>query len=429
MSTEIESLVPPLPPGVTNLRNLDLFAQHSLLSSYESDLLKARHLPARIPAQFAGYNADNTTIVCLADLQLVTAYLKRIGRVPVALVPDAKIRELLGLEKDPPHQAYAVVNLVMNDYLDTSVGPYQAIMLSTFARRAGARKAELPSAAALALEQALPPKEWPSPFAAILPLLDPEVEMVIGPLAMSANPGAWAIGREKMGIRKYETLVRISHDQGSTSASVNTADTLRLSARVGEVTELEERESRAALLMQLGLFGSLDALLNQSRPVPHPFLGWDGQGGKGQVDDGVGGVEPAYSASLTLTRAKFRVWNGLKDSFNVVGGDELSDKIKEFALKPLLASRDAQISVVVEPDEAESAELRDKLLQPPKPHQLAAQPALIPLEPIDSETRDRRVTEPPPSGTQSTAEARSVAGNGRGRSGKAHGRDRSRGGS
>jgi len=319
MGMDVSSLVPPPPPGVVNLRGTRFFEKNKLEGTYSSTLLKRP-----MPAQFEAYNASNASIVCLADLDAVTKYLAKIDRKPVRTTPDEQFRRDHGLTA----RDYAIVSLVMNNYLDTSVGPYKAIMVSTPARSAHFN----------------PQQEWKGPGSAIVPMLKPDVELVIGPLAMSKNPGALAIGREQMGINKYEADVRLETSNGATAASIGDEQGVpRLVVRVGQVSDAEALESSAQLFPSIGFLRSFEVLL---KPSEHPFVGWDDQD-KEQLP-------PRYCHSVTLTQPRFRAWDPERDELTYVETDDLTRKLKAFAVYPILASHDEQISVFVKPDRAAS---------------------------------------------------------------------------
>src|ERR1041384_5645675 len=166
-------LVPPRQPGGKNMRNLPLFEAHPLRRAYRS------RGNLQLPVEFHAYSANNTTVVFLANKQKVSDFLEPIGYEPAVV-------RLSEAEAEPYQLSdgeYAIVNLVMNDYEDTSAGPYKALPLSVFAPR----KRE---SGENAVDDKAGARELKGPSTALLPQLDPHFAMVMGPLAMSKNQRA-----------------------------------------------------------------------------------------------------------------------------------------------------------------------------------------------------------------------------------------------
>jgi hypothetical protein len=316
--TDVYDLVPPLPPGVKDLRDAALFTEHPLKNTY-----KSARSGEQLPVEFHAYNADNTTIVCLADLYEVTQYLAPLGYKPVT-IPDPHASLPSDLASDT-REKYAIINLAMNDYKDTSAGPYQAFPLCIFAT-----------------EDVATNLEWHDPTSALLPLLDSGITMVMGPLAMSRNIPAYDVGREQMGIDKFITDARISHDIAGTSASITHKNSEVLRVRVNDATPEQAFLSGLALFKNLGILGSLQMLIGTGQPVVHPFVGWGGT---------TANLSPAHSVSYTITQPKFKAWDPAIDVFQPQPGCPLTDLLLQFKATPILSSRDPQISVAVEHDE------------------------------------------------------------------------------
>jgi hypothetical protein len=322
--TDVYDLVPPLPLGVKNLRDAALFSEHPLTSTY-----KSARSGERLPVEFHAYNADNTTIVCIADLYAVKQYLAPLGYEPVT-IPDPHAPVPPPLARDT-RKKYAIINLVMNDYKDTSAGPYQAFPLCIFATSGATNNLE-----------------WHDPTSALLPLLDPTITMIMGPLAMSKNIPAFDVGREQMGIDKFMTDARISHDIAGTSAIINHKGDEVLRVRVNDATPEQAFLSGLALFKNLGILGSLQMLIGTGQPVVHPFVGWGGTAAN---------LAPAHSVSYTITQPTFKAWDPDIDVFELQPGCRLTDLLLLFKAAPILSSRDPQISVAVEHDEASTKAL------------------------------------------------------------------------
>src|SRR4051812_1100866 len=293
------SLVPPLPPGVKNLRNRELFSEHRLTETFVSEHGQT------LPVQFHGYNGDSTGIICLADVAEVTKYLAGTGYLPMRV-----------------SDRYAIVNLLFNDYKDSSSGPYRAILVNIFATRSG---------------QTL---DWRDATSAMLPLFDPNVALIIGPYAMSPNTGARDIGRGLMGLNKLETDARITHDATGTQASIiNGFKTLVLSAKVNDPTARELAFAGTALLLNLFRGGFPNFIRAMSRPVQHAFVGYDP----------ASGLPLAASKSFTVTRPTFKLWSAA-DRLDLQPGIHVSDLLLRFKVEPILTTRDQEMSVALEPE-------------------------------------------------------------------------------
>jgi len=331
-------LVPPPPLGV-NMRKLPIFAAHPLQHAYRSPVSGLQ-----LPVEFHAYSADNTAIVCLANADKVSDFLRPIGYKPVVVVVGPKESERYELEVD---KEYAIVNLVMNDYADTSAGPYQALPLSIFA---------LP----LDREHSKEVTQLRDPVAALLPLLDPAVAMVMGPLAMSKNQAAFDVGRDVMGIDKFVADVRINHDDGGTTTNVTFEKNQLLYVRVNDGSPVELLDAQARLFSQLDIFGSFKLLLGKNEPIEHSFIGWNGRSPTMNDPKGAPQQPPmaAYCTSYTLNSPAFKLWSKQDDKFDFSPGCPLTDRLSEFECKPILASRDRHVSVAVVRDDDKTRALQ-----------------------------------------------------------------------
>lgn len=306
LKVDPRTLLKKLEPGVADLRDAPIFREHPLTDIYVSE-----H-GLTLPVQFHAYNTDNATIVCLADLKEVTTYLQGTPYRPIK-TQDGK----------------AIVNVLLNHYLDTSAGPYDAFLVNIFASRVDVT---------LDSEDAI---------STLLPLFDETTVLVFGPLALSNNTAALDIGRDVLGLNKFiadakisvsdtQTTGSIEYSQGGDSASVQV-----LRVKVGGAPTLRGLLNRLGLLWKLGLKRALRLMVDPQRPIAHPFIGYDP----------ASGIPLAVSKSWTQTDPTFKLWDEEVDSLEPAPGSPYSDLLIRFKLEPVLSTRDRLVCIAVEPEE------------------------------------------------------------------------------
>jgi hypothetical protein len=309
--------IPSVPEGRENRRNEPLFLQHPLDTTYVS-----KH-GVRMPSSFHGYDLDGTGIVCLADLTEVRKYLAGANYAPVRF-----------------NDRFAVVSLLLNKYYDSSVGPYDAIVMNIFATRQ---------------ELVLP---WTDPTSALLPALLPQVDVVIGPYAMSPNTRAADIGRDLMGINKLETDATIENDSATRATTATIIDGYGkkiLDVHVDDATESAATMYGAALLQNLAALMGKRA---PAKPPPGPaiktFVGYDPDSK----------LALAKTTAFIESRLILKSW-GPNDRLEAQKGIHVTDLLIRFRAKPVLTTRDRRMAVVLKPEKSDiSAGVEDNQLSP-----------------------------------------------------------------